>query len=343
MSASELIPIPPAALPEAGSRTLPGTGWLAHPWLRFAVRRFLRLVASVIVLVSAAFGMIHAVPGDPVRAALGLTAPASLVAARRHALGLDQPLWRQYVHFLHGVVTGDLGTSMTSQLPVNEIIAQRLPATAGLATLAFAVVLVCGIPLGMLAAVATREGRRPRLEVAFSGTTGLLAVVPEFLLAVALVVVFAVTLRMLPVAGRSGPFAYILPVTALAVGPIAAIARVVRVETHRVLGEEYMRTARAKRLPARLLYLRHALPNLLTSTLTIAGLLLSGLLAGTVLVENVFAWPGLGTELAQSVVAKDYPVVQGLALVFGGGVLLINLVVDVLIALADPRSTIRET
>ena len=103
-----------------------------------------------------------------------------------------------------------------------------------------------------------------------------------------------------------------------------------------------MRTARAKRLPARLLYTRHALPNLLTATLTLSGLLLSGLLAGTVLVENVFAWPGLGTELAQSVPAKDYPVVQGLALVFGGGVLLINLVVDVLIAVVDPRSTIRE-
>ena len=209
--------------------------------------------------------------------------------------------------------------------------------------LAFLVVVLVAVPLGMLAAVGTRDGRRPRLEVGFSAVTGLFSVIPEFLLAVALVVVFSVRMGVLPAAGRDGASSYVLPVTALAIGPIAALARIVRVETLRVLGEEYMRTARAKRLPARLYYLRHALPNLLTATLTISGLLLSGLLAGTVLVENVFAWPGLGNELAQSVPAKNYPMVQGLALVYGGGVLLINLVVDVLLALVDPRSTIRET
>lgn len=116
-----------------------------------------------------------------------------------------------------------------------------------------------------------------------------------------------------------------------------------RAETLRVLGEDYMRTARMKRLPERLIYLRHALPNVLTATLTLSGLLLSALLAGTVLVENIFVWPGLGTQLTQSVPTKDYPVVQGLALIFGGAVLLINLVVDVLIAVVDPRSTIGES
>lgn len=318
-------------------------GWLGHPWLRFAVRRLLRLAISVFALMSGTFAMIHAVPGDPVRAALGLTAPQSLVDARRHALGLDRPLGHQYLHFLHGVITGDLGTSMTTQLPVAQLIGQRLPATAELAGLAFVVVVLIGVPLGMLAAIRTQRGRGRRFELGFSVLTGLFAVVPEFLLAVALIVVFAVGLHALPVADRSGPTSYVLPVASLAIGPIAALARIVRVETQRVLGEDYMRTARAKRLPARLLYLRHALPNLLTATLTISGLLLSGLLAGTVLVENAFAWPGLGTELAQSVPQKDYPVVQGLALVFGGGVLLINLVVDVLIAIVDPRSTIRES
>jgi peptide/nickel transport system permease protein len=321
----------------------PRAAWLTNPWLRFAVRRLVRFAVSVLVLISAAFAMIHAVPGDPVRAALGLTAPAPLVAQRRHDLGLDRPLWHQYLHFLHGVITGDLGTSMTSRLPVTQIIGERLPATAELALLAFVAVLAIGVPLGMVAAVVTREGRHPRAELGFSVGTGLFAVVPEFLLAVALVVVFAVTLQALPVADQTGAASYVLPVAALSIGPAAAMARIVRVETQRVLGEDYMRTARAKRLPRRLLYLRHALPNLLTSTLTIAGLLLSGLLAGTVLVENVFAWPGLGTELATSVPEKDYPVVQGLALVFGGGVLLINLVVDVLIAVVDPRSTMRET
>jgi peptide/nickel transport system permease protein len=160
---------------------------------------------------------------------------------------------------------------------------------------------------------------------------------------VGLVYVFGVTLGWAPVAGRSGPGSYVLPVAALAVGPAAALARIVRVETLAVLQADYIRTARAKRLPARLVYFRHALPNALTATVTIGGLLLSSLIAGTVLVENVFAWPGLGSTIVQSILAKDYPVVQGVVLVYGLGVLLVNLAVDVALALLDPRSTIRES
>jgi peptide/nickel transport system permease protein len=310
------------------------------PWLGFLARRLVRFALSLFVLVSAAFAMVHAMPGDPVRAALGLTAPQSLVDAQRHALGLDLPLWQQYLNFLRGALDGNLGTSMSSGLPVAQIIGQRLPATAELAGLAFVVVIGLALPLGMLAGVLTRDGRRPRTQLLFGTVTGVATAVPDFLLAVGLVFVFAVGLKALPVAGRGDPDSYILPVIALALGPAAALARVVRVETVRVLAEDYMRTARAKRLPDRLLYLRHALPNLLTATLAVSGLTLSALLAGTVLVENVFAWPGLGTELAESVPLKDYPVVQGLALVFGAGVLLINLLIDV--AVADPLSTIRE-
>ncbi len=155
--------------------------------------------------------------------------------------------------------------------------------------------------------------------------------------------VFAVSLGWAPVAGRGTPGSYVLPVVSLAVGPAAVLARIVRVETLGVLQADYMRTARAKRLPDRLLYLRHALPNALTATVTLAGLLLSGMVAGTVLVENVFAWPGLGSTIVQSILAKDYPVVQGVVLVYGLGVLLVNLAVDVALALLDPRSTIRES
>ncbi|MGH3276935.1 MAG: ABC transporter permease, partial [Streptosporangiaceae bacterium] len=289
------------------------------------------------------FGMIHAIPGDPVRAALGLTAPRSLVTAERHALGLDRPLVQQYTSYLHGAVTGNLGTSISSRLPVTTIIGERLPATAELAGLAFLVVLLLALPAGMAAAAFTREGRHPGTDLAFGAGTGVLAVIPDFLLGVGLVFVFAVSLRALPVAGQAGPASFLLPVASLALGPAAVLARIVRAETLRVLREDYMRTAQAKRLPERLIYLRHALPNVLTAALTLSGLLLAGLLAGTVLVENIFAWPGLGTLLTQSVPAKDYPVVQGLALVFGGGVLVINLVVDVLIAIVDPRSTLRES
>jgi peptide/nickel transport system permease protein len=134
----------------------------------------------------------------------------------------------------------------------------------------------------------------------------------------------------------------VFPVVALAVGPTAALARIVRVETLRVLAMDYMRTARSKRLPTHRLYVRHALPNLLTASLTIGGLLVGSLVAGTVLVENVFAWPGLGMTFVDSISQKDYPLVQGIVVVLGTGVLLINLLVDVLLAVLDPRSTIKE-
>lgn len=311
--------------------------------MSFAVRRLARFVVSLFLLVSGAWAIIHAVPGNPVRAALGLTAPESLVRREQRALGLDKPLLTQYWQFVHGVVTGHLGTSLTYRLPVSQVIGARLPATAEIAGLAFVVVVVFSVPLGMLAGAVTREDRHPRTEMAFSGVTGVVASIPQFLLAVGLVAAFAVSFHLLPVAGRSGPSSYVLPVVSLAAGPAMLLARVVRVETIRVLQEDYIRTARAKRLPARLLYARHALPNLLTSALTVAGLVLAGLIAGTVLVENVFAWPGMGTALVQSIVQKDYPLVQGFALVYGAAVLVINLVVDVLIAVIDPRSTIRET
>jgi len=315
---------------------------LDNAWVRFGLRRFAQLAVSVWVLITASFLMIHLIPGDPVRASLGPTAPQSLVTARRDALGLDNPLLQQYGHYLKGVFTGDLGTSISSQLPVSQVISQRLPATLLLAVLAFAVVAIA-IPLGVLMGVVTRGGRARRRELAFSGTTVVFGSIPEFLLGVGLVYVFAVSLGIFPVAGRSGPSSYVLPVLALAVGPAASLSRIMRVEMISVLGSDYVRTARAKRLPALKVYLGHALPNALTAAITLGGLLLSALVAGTVLVETVFAWPGLGSTIVASILGKDYPVVQGIVLVYGAGVLLINLVVDVALALLDPRSVIRES
>ncbi|MBO2454247.1 ABC transporter permease [Actinomadura barringtoniae] len=311
-------------------------------WGRFGVRRAGRFVASLLLLVTAAFLMIHLMPGDPVRAALGPTAPEQMVAARREALGLNLPLWEQYLRYLGRLFTGDLGTSTISDLPVSQVIGDRLPGTLQLAVLAFVVALGVAIPLGTVMAALTRGGRRRGAELAFTSSSVLLAAIPEFLLAVLLTYVFAVRLAWFPVAGRGGPGSYVLPVLALAAGPAAVLARIGRVEMLSVLGDDYVRTARAKRLPARLIYMRHALPNALTATLTVGGLLLSALVAGTVLVENVFAWPGLGSTIVQSIRQKDYPVVQGVVLVYGVGVLAVNLLVDVLLAVLDPRSTIRE-
>ena len=311
-----------------------------HPWVRFAVRRAGRLLFSLWVLVTASFLMIHLIPGDPVRAALGPTAPAELVAARRASLGLDDPLLVQYLATLRGVLTGDFGVSISTQLPVADVIAQRLPSTLALAVLALVVALVVAVPLGGVMGVVTRGGRARGRELAFSTTSVVVGALPEFLLGVGLVWIFAVELGWLPVAGRQGPASFVLPVLALALGPAAALARIMRVEVLAVLEADYLRTARAKRLPPARLYLGHALPNALTAVITLGGLLLGALVAGTVLVENVFAWPGLGTTIVASILGKDYPVVQGIVLVYGVLVLLVNTAVDVVLALLDPRSVI---
>ena len=312
-------------------------------WPGFLARRTGRLLVSLGVVVTASFAMIHLIPGDPVRAALGLAADPAQVAARRHDLGLDRPLPEQYGAFLANLFHGRLGDSIVSQMPVSQIISDRLPATLQLVIPAVLLILLVGIPIGMLAAVLTRDGRRRRGELAFAATTGVLAALPEFLLAVGLVAVFAVWWQVFPVAGQSDLSSYVLPVLSLTVVPAASLSRVVRVEALRVLREDYMRTARAKRLPARLVYLRHALPNLLTSSLTIGGLLFTSLLAGTVLVENVFAWPGLGSTIVQAITTKDYPLVQGVVLVYGAAALLITFAVDMAVAAIDPRSTVRGT
>jgi peptide/nickel transport system permease protein len=314
----------------------------ADPWLRFGARRLGRLLVSLLVLVTASFAMIHLIPGDPVRGALGPTAPAELVAARRAALGLDDPLLTQYLRYLEGLFTGDLGTSLSSQLPVSDVVAQRLPATLQLAVLAFLAAVVVAIPLGVAMGVLTRRGHGRRTELAFTTGSIVVATVPDFLIGVGLVSVFGVGLGWLPGAGNDTWSAYVLPVVALAVGPAAILARIVRVEMVTVLEADFVRTARAKRLPARTVYLGHALPNAVTAALTLGGLLLGAMVAGTVLVENVFAWPGLGSTIVQSILTKDYPVVQAIVLVYGLGVLLANTAVDIAIAVLDPRSTIRE-
>jgi peptide/nickel transport system permease protein len=317
-------------------------GGLEHPWVRFALRRSGRLLVSLWVLVTASFLMIHLIPGDPVRSALGPTAPAELVAARRAQLGLDDPLFAQYLRFFKGLFTGDLGVSLTSSLPVTDVVAQRLPPTLVLAVLAFGVALLLSVPIGLLMGILTRGGRARRAELGFSGTSVVLGSIPEFLLGVGLVWIFGVSLGLLPVAGRSTPASYVLPVLSLSIGPAAALARIMRVDMVAILQADYIRTARAKRLPASRVYLRHALPNALTATITLGGLLLSSLVAGTVLVENVFAWPGLGSTIVSSILQKDYPLVQGIVLVYGVGVLVVNTAVDVALALLDPRSAIRE-
>ena len=319
----------------------PRVGVLSHPWVRFGVRRLGRLLVSLWVLVTASFLMIHLIPGDPVRGALGPTAPPALVAAKRAEMGLDDPLLVQYWHYIQDLFTGDLGTSLVSQLPVSQIVSQRLPATLQLALLAFVVAIAVAVPTGVVMGVLTRRGHGRRTELVFTTSSVVLGIIPDFLVGVGLVYVFGVNLGWLPVAGNDTPSAYVLPVLALAIGPAAILSRIVRVEMVTVLQADFIRTARAKRLPSRNIYLGHALPNALTASLTLGGLILSAMVAGTVLVENVFAWPGLGSTIVSSILNKDYAVLQGAILVIAILYVVINLIVDLLYGVLDPRVRVR--
>ncbi|WP_298887848.1 ABC transporter permease [uncultured Serinicoccus sp.] len=331
-----------AAAPHLGTGARARNTWATRTWTRYVVRRLGVFALSLWMLVTFAFAMIHLIPGDPVRAALGVNASPELVAARRAELHLDEPLLSQYVRYLGGLVSGDWGVSLQSRLPVTQVIAERLPNTLLLAGLTFVVTLLIALPIGTGMAVLTQHGRHRLLELGYTGIAMVVSAVPEFLMGVVLVYVFAVRMEVLPIAGNAGPGSVILPVAALSLGSALALSRIVRVELLSVLGRDFVRTARAKRLRPRRVYLRHALPNALTATITLGGLLLSGLIASTVIVESIFAWPGLGPTMVSSIITKDYPLMQAIVLIYGAMVLSINLVVDMVLSVLDPRSTIRE-
>jgi len=318
-------------------------GRRGSPWLRFLIGRFWRAIVAMWVIVTAAFVVLRVAGGDPVRAALGVTADPSVVQARREQLGLDRPLIVQYGDYLWGLLHGDLGVSLITGRSVNEIVANRLPSTLELAGISFAVILLIAVPLGLFVAILTQGNRRRAVEVAFTGVTSFIAAVPEYLLGVVLIIVFAITVHALPVAGQSGPASYILPVAALSIASAASIARIARIEALATLGDDYVRTARSKRLPAAMVYFKHALPNMLTATLTIGGTMLGTMVASGVLVEQVFNWPGMGTAFVQAITAKDYGIVQGLALVYAAIILAVNLVVDIVLSILDRRTTLMES
>ncbi|MFD0899484.1 ABC transporter permease [Actinomadura sediminis] len=330
---------PAGPAPEAGRR-----GPAVNPWLGFAARRLVGIAGVLATLVGATFLMVQLIPGDPARALAGTGATGAEVERIRHELGLDRSIPEQFVSYVNGLLRFDLGTSFQTGESVADVIAGRMPFTAQLAFLAIAIVIVLSVPLGMAVAIATRGGRRARLDTAFTFGTGTLGATPEYVIGTLLVLVFAITLGLLPAAGAASPSSLILPVLAIAIGPTCVLARIVRRETAVVLDQDYMRTARGRRLPPLSLYARHALPNLLTSTLTMGGLTLTSLLGGTVIVESVFAWPGMGSRVVEAIINRDYPVIQGTVLVLGIIAALVNLLIDTLLGLLDPRTlTARST
>lgn len=312
------------------------------PRASFALRRIGRALVSFVIVVVATFLLVHLVPGDPVRAALGPSATPELVERTRADLGLDKPTSEQFTDYVSGLFRGDLGTSLRSHRAVGDTLADRFPVTLTLACLAFLVAALGAVPLGVATAVAAWRRRRRVLNTGLSWLLGALIAIPDYLLAVGFIALFGIALPVLPAAGWGSPAEAVLPVAALAIGPLAYLARIVHVEMLAVLDTPYMTTARSKRLPSRILYLRHALPNMITAALTVGGLVLTGLVAGTVLIETVFAIPGLGSTIVSSITAKDYPMIQGVVLVYAGLVLALNLLIDLVLATLDPKSSIME-
>ena len=261
--------------------TLPGRPLLTRlsssPWLAFLLRRLLSLAVILVALLFAAFIMVRLIPGDPAEQVGGLSATPEQLQAIRHDLGIDEPFGVQLVNYLEGIAQGNLGMSFQTREPVIQVVQERIGNSLQLASVSLLLVLLLAIPGGMLAGALTREGRHRNGEVAFTAVTSIVGSIPEYLAGTFLAFLFAVWLRLLPVAGAEGWQSLVLPALAISLRPIAFLTRIVRVETLNVLAQDYMRTARSKRLPARILYLRHALPNVVTAALTVGGLLFSAL------------------------------------------------------------------
>ncbi|MET7330927.1 ABC transporter permease [Nonomuraea sp. NPDC005650] len=312
-------------------------------WPGFAARRLTSLVVIFIALLVVSFLIVQLIPGDPAVGVAGANADLADVQRVRAELGLDRPIWERFLVYAGGVFSGDLGTSFMYRQPVETIIMNRLPFTATIAVTGIVVVLLVAVPLGMVIGVLTRGGRRRWLDVAFGVVTGFLDSIPGYIMASFLVVMFALGIGLVPLfppayAPRFGGASFVLPVAAIVIGPICTISRVVRRETAVVLDTDYMRTARGWRLPAFRRHVRWALPNLLTTTLTLSGLILTGMIGGAIIIESVFALPGLGSGIIKAILDRDYPVIQGMVLVIGMIAALVNLLVDVLLGLIDQRT-----
>ncbi|OZM76529.1 ABC transporter permease [Pseudonocardia sp. MH-G8] len=312
--------------------------WRERPWLRFAGQRLGGLVLSFAVLVVVTFVIVPLIPGDPAVAVAGQEATGAEVARIRAELGLDQPLHVQFLDYVGGLLTLDLGTSFSNGQDVATVILARLPFTAELALFAIALVLVISVPVGMLVAFLTHGGRRSWLDHLFNVVTSLVYSVPQYVMATLLVVVFAVGLGMFPAAGAETLSSLVLPTLALMLLPMCVVSRVVRRETAVVLDQDYIRTAKGWRIGRLRLFGRYVLPNVITTTLTLSGLILAAQLGGAVVIETVFAFPGLGQGVVQAILERDYPVIRGTILVLGLMATLIISVVDVILAIIDPRS-----
>ncbi len=301
--------------------------------LAYLARRLAQAVPTVLGVVILIFFFVRALPGDPARLYAGTDADATVVAAVRQQFGLDRSLPEQFVYFVNGLLHGEMGESFRTDLPVGRLIAKHFRATLLLASLAVVLATVAGIGLGVAAALR----RNTAVDLGITSLSILGISTPSFFLGILLIYLFAVHWRVLPVAGSATPRGLVLPGLTLAAAGLGTIARFARSSVLETLGYDFIRTAYAKGLARRVVVNKHALRNALIPVVTIVGLQFGFLLSGTVIVETVFNFPGLGWLLIQSIDARDYPVIQGLLLIFALQFVVINLVVDVLYAVIDPR------
>lgn len=301
--------------------------------LRYLIRRLLLTVPVLLGVATLVFSLIHLVPGDPAQAMLGDGASAQDIAELRASLGLDKPLLDQYVTFVRQAVTGDLGRSFRTGQPVTSMILERVPATAELAMAAMAVAILIAVPLGVIAAVwrgtAADYGA---MTFALAGVS-----IPNFWLGPLLAIVFAVELGWLPVSGRGTLAHLILPAVSLGLALAAILARMTRASLLDELNELYVRAARARGVSRAVAVTAHALRNSLVPLLTIVALQFGAVLTGAVITETIFAWPGIGRLLIQSIGFRDYPMVQGCILLIAVTYVTVNLVTDLLYGVLDPR------
>jgi len=307
----------------------------------YILKRLLIAVVTILVASVIVFSMLEIVPGDPARVMLGMNATPEALQALRDQMGLDQPLLVRYFDWIGHLLTFDLGKSYTYNVPVRDLVAERVVVSLPLAVMALALSTLIAIPVGIFSA--ERRGRAA--DTISMGAAQIGVAVPNFWFALLLIYVFAVWLRMVPAGGFPGwsggvwPAlkSLILPAIALALPQAAILSRVTRSAMLEVLGEDYIRTARAKGMPRNIVLWHHALRNALIPVLTILGLQFAFLLAGTIIIENVFYLPGLGRLIFQAITQRDLIVVESVVMLLVAVVVLVNLLVDLSYAVVDPR------
>jgi peptide/nickel transport system permease protein len=301
--------------------------------IRHFLQRLLYTLPALWLILTMVFLMIHIVPGDPVLQMLGQDARVEDLAQLRHTLGLDQPLVVQYLRYLEGLARGDWGRSMRYAAPVMPIVLRRFPATLELSLAALVVCLAISIPAGVFSA--RRRGSGADRATSFFTLLGLS--IPNFALGPILILVVSIEIGWLPVSGRGGLSHLILPAATLGAALAAILTRMVRGSMIEELSSDYVRTARAKGITETAVLFRHAFPNALIPVITIVGLQFGSLLAGTIVTETIFSWPGIGRLAVQAISSRDYPLLQGCILVIALSYVGVNLLTDLVYAMVDPR------